>query len=1129
MKDSSDRLGASFGWLNITQFLGAFNDNVFKLLVIFFMIRLQGPDKASTITALAGAVFVMPFLLFSALAGKIADSTSKRDVIVAVKFAELILMILAVMAFAADSGFGVYLVLFLMAAQSAFFAPSKYGIIPELVKDTQLSRANGVIEAFVYLAIILGTAAGFVFSQMTGSNFVLMGGICVGVAFAGLMTSFFITHTASAGAPRDTSLVFVRDIWHTLWLIRRNRFLLLAVIASAYFLFIGALIYNNLIPYSIDQLGLEEKYSSLPFVVVAVGIGLGAFWAGKLSGRNVEFGVVPFGALGMTVFSIGLGFLGTKVVTACVLMFLVGLSGGLFIVPVYAFIQLRSPNKRRGQILAASGFLGWCGVLLASGLTYLFSGLLGMQPSHMFVVLGLLTLILSIAAMVLLPDFFVRFLIILLTKFCYRIRVVGGENIPAKGGVLIVSNHVSWADAALIGATQQRMVRFIMDKSFYNKKLLRPICKLMLAIPISSDDPPKQILRALKQARKMMDDGDIVCIFAEGAMTRNGMLRSFKSGFERIMKDSNYSVVPAYIGGAWGSIFSYYLGKPLSTFPGKLNYPISIHFGQPMQADSTALQIRQKVLELSCDYYSDLKSKRRSLGESFITAARRNWHKHAISDSTGKRLKYGQLLTAANFLSEKINQISAGQEKVGVLLPPSAAGALANIAIALAGRVAVNLNYVASPQARALAIQQSRIKTIITSRKFTEKLSLESLDGLVFVEDIFDGFTIGQKIKSYLRARFAPRWFFKTAKSADALAAVIYSSGSSGRSKGVMLSHYNIISNIEAAKMVFQIQDNDNICAPLPFFHSFGFTCTLWLPLLSGVSASFCANPLDGATVGKMARENRSTLLFGAPTFLLNYCKRAEKEDFASLRFVVVGAEKLKKRIANSFEEKFGLRPLEGYGATELSPVASLNLPDRISGGVHQVGNKAGTVGHPLPGVAVKVVGVEDKVTLPADGEGLLLVKGPNVMLGYLDMPDETAKVLQDGWYDTGDVARIDEDGFITLTDRLSRFSKIGGEMVPHVGVEEILLNALDTEEQVIAVTSVPDEKKGEELVVLYLEKAGDADKLFDIISQSDIQNMWKPKRSNYVKVDFIPILGSGKLDILHLKKLAQSIKQSTE
>ena len=1121
----------SFGWLNATQFLGALNDNIFKLLIIAFIIGIRGLESTSNVTALAGAVFVVPFLLFSAYAGKLADRFSKRNIIVVVKCAEVLVMTLGFAGFMLRIEWVLYVVLFLMAAQSAFFSPSKYGIIPELVDKERLSYANSLLVGLTYLAIVIG--AGFVplLLYVSGKSYGVVGLVCVGIAIVGLVVSLPIKKTPAAGSGRGASIIFLRDIWRTLWSIHRKRDLLLAVLASAYFLLIGAFIWLNVIPYSIERLGFDETQGGYLFLPCALGIGFGAFLAGRLSGRNVELGLVPLGAVGLSVFSAALGLTSGGIYTVFVLVFLIGASAGLFIVPIRAFIQLRSPRRRRGEIIATSGFLGWVGVFLASGLVYFFSGILGLSVGQVFVVLGVMTLGLAVGAIILLPDFLVRFICFLFTRLCYRIKVFGIENVPSEGGALLVCNHVSWVDALLLNATQQRRIRFVMEKGYYDSRLLRPICRLMRVIPISASDSPKKIVAALRQGRHALDEGRLVCIFAEGAMTRSGMLRGFRGGLERIMKGARCDIIPVYMGGVWGSIFSYYYGRLLSTIPKKFPYPVSIHFGEPMSADSTTEQVRRKVLELSCEYFDGLKNRGRSLGEHFVRTARKNFSKRCMSDSTGRRLNYGQSLAGAIILSDKIAKLTGEQEKIGILLPPSVGGVLANAAVTMLGKVTVNLNYTVSEDVIKSAVEQCGIRSIISSRRFVEKIAgLGKLPGLIFIEDIVSDAGFGVKIKAYLRARFVPRRLLMKirTRSNDDLATIIFSSGSSGQPKGVMLSHHNILSNIEAVRTVFRLREDDNLCAVLPFFHSFGFTCALWLPIVSGVSAGYVASPVDGALVGRCVRQNRSTVLFAAPTFLLNYVRRVKREDFASLRSVVAGAEKLKRSMADSFGAKFGVRPLEGYGVTELSPVVSLNLADVETGGVEQIGNKEGTVGQPIPGVAVRIVSPESKKEMAVGELGLLIVKGPNVMLGYLNKVNKTAEVLDDGWYNTGDIASIDKDGFLTITDRLSRFSKIGGEMIPHVGVEEVYLRGLDTDEQVIAVTGVPDARKGEELVVLHLEKAGEADKLHGIISRSNLPNMWKPRRDNYIRIESMPALGSGKLDIVRLRKIAMAAKGSS-
>jgi acyl-[acyl-carrier-protein]-phospholipid O-acyltransferase/long-chain-fatty-acid--[acyl-carrier-protein] ligase len=542
-----------------------------------------------------------------------------------------------------------------------------------------------------------------------------------------------------------------------------------------------------------------------------------------------------------------------------------------------------------------------------------------------------------------------------------------------------------------------------------------------------------------------------------------------------------------------------------------------------MPATSTAVEVRQAVMELSCVYFDSRRKYRKPLGEYFIDSAKQNWRRKAVADTTGKELNYGRTLAGTLLLTSKLKEWIGAEEHVGVLIPPTVGGVLTNLALSLMGRIPVNLNYTASEASLQSAVAQCGIKVIITSRAFLEKVpTLPRLEGMVMLEEILPAVSATDKLVALMKARFLPARLLCSRNDfcADQPATVIFSSGSTGEPKGVVLTHHNIMSNIEALRMVFRVDLNDNICSALPFFHSLGFTGTLWFPLVSGFSAAYHPNPMDGEKIAQVVREHRSTLLIATPTFLLAYIRRAKKEDFETLRLVMTGAEKLKSKLADAFQEKFGIRPMEGYGATELSPVITLSLPDVDLGGVRQQGSKEGSVGHPIPGVAVRVVDPETWEPLKPGKPGLLLVKGPNVMLGYLGRADKTAEVIRDGWYVTGDIGVMDEDGFVRLTDRLSRFSKIGGEMVPHGVIEDELHNRLE-QTQVLAVTSVPDEKKGEKLVVVYTKDATDAETLQRLMAESSLPNLWKPGRDCYVGVESLPILGTGKLDLKGLREIA--------
>jgi acyl-[acyl-carrier-protein]-phospholipid O-acyltransferase/long-chain-fatty-acid--[acyl-carrier-protein] ligase len=515
-----------------------------------------------------------------------------------------------------------------------------------------------------------------------------------------------------------------------------------------------------------------------------------------------------------------------------------------------------------------------------------------------------------------------------------------------------------------------------------------------------------------------------------------------------------------------------------------------------------------------------------------MKTAKRRWLSFAMVDSTGMKLTYGRALVGSLLLARWIRRLAGEERMVGVLLPATNAGALANIGVLMAGKVPVNLNFTAGQEAMDSAIQQCGIRTILTSRIFLAKAKLRKMEGMFFIEEAMKQAPRLQKVLTTLQAFLLPTRLLRAVacpgeQNSDACATVMFSSGSTGVPKGVMLSHNNIISNIESIAQVFWVTRRDRIMGVLPFFHSFGFTGTLWLPLISGFGVAYHSSPMDAKTIGEMVSRYRATILISTPTFYSAYLRRCTPEEFSSLRYVIAGAEKLREPVARAFKEKYGLELLEGYGCTEMAPVVSVNIPDFQEGREYQAGLKPGTVGHPLPGVSVKVVDMDTGETLPSGKEGLFLVKGPNRMIGYLEDPEKTEEVLRDGWYVTGDVASIDGDGFIQITDRISRFSKIGGEMVPHIKIEEAINQIL--EDQGCVVTAVPDEQKGERLVVMYTPKEVTPEELWGKLSRTDLPRLWIPRQENLYWIDAIPILGTGKVDLRKTRLMAlEKTKQGT-
>jgi acyl-[acyl-carrier-protein]-phospholipid O-acyltransferase/long-chain-fatty-acid--[acyl-carrier-protein] ligase len=592
---------------------------------------------------------------------------------------------------------------------------------------------------------------------------------------------------------------------------------------------------------------------------------------------------------------------------------------------------------------------------------------------------------------------------------------------------------------------------------------------------------------------------------------------------EKIVEGLDVPIVPVHLDRLWGSIFSFERGRFFWKWPKRIPYRVTVSFGAPMPATSTAHDVRQAIQELSSQAAEHRKTAADRLDLRFVQTARRNWGRLAMADSTGCELTYGRLLAASLIVARWMRRARPGEERIGVVLPASVAGAVMNVGATLAGRVPVNLNFTAGSEAMGSAIEQCRIRTVVTSRAFLAKAKMEVREGMVLVEDILGRAGKWERLRALLAALLAPRALLcRGGGTPDSAATVIFSSGSTGVPKGVVLSHYNVLSNIEAIAQVFWIGAEDRIVGSLPFFHSFGYTVTIWFPLIASCGAVYHPNPMDAQAVGQLVAKYRGTFLVSTPTICSGYTRKCAREDFASLRYVLVGAEKLREPVAAAFREKFGVELLEGYGSTEMSPVVAVNVPDFEAGRDTQTGNKAGTVGHPLPGVAAKIVDAATFERLAPHQQGLLLVKGSNRMMGYLNRPDLTAEVMRDGWYVTNDIALIDDEGFIRITDRASRFSKIAGEMVPHIRIEEAISSVIG--DAVCAVTAIADEQRGERVVALYAGCGLSPVELRQRLSETALPKLWIPKCEDLYPVKEIPLLGTGKLDLRALKLRAQEL-----
>ncbi len=1135
-----------FGPLLAGLSVGAFADNMFRSALVIFvqfsiyaaLIANAAPEaveglkrEAASIAALAPALFMLPYFLFSATAGQLADKFDKAWWMKRLKFTEVLVMLVGAIAINSGSIAFMMASLALAGTIAAFYSPVKYAILPQHLAPNELLTGNAIVGAATNLAILFGTVAGSILVMLNYGTYITAA-VMVTLAIIGWLASLYILPAPATAKDLKVNPNIVGETVNILKQATSQPGIALVIAGNAWFWFVSTLYIGQMPTMTKDVLHASEGVFNLFFMLFSVGVAIGALLVRRLLGEQLDGRYTILGALGMAISGMALSLSlltfpphdGTLYVAdlmalragwfIMVELLLLAICGGIYLVPLATMLQSKAREELRARTIAAANIID-SAAMVVSSLTAVMLISIGFSVPMIWLLVALANLIAIPVIITLIPQTVLKQIFQRILRACFDVKVNGLENLEKAGPrAVIVANHVSLLDGLLLAAFLPGKPLFAVNSIIAEQWWVKPFLALIEAYRIDPTQP-----MALKGLINRVAEGAHCVIFPEGRITTTGALMKVNEGPGLIAEKANAMIVPVRIEGAEYTRFSYLKGMVRRrTFP-RVSLTILPPEKFEMPAGVSARVRRQIAGQKLYDLMSNLLFETSELNESLVEALldARDLHggRHIVlEDRERKPISYNRMITGMLVLGRQFRKLGNKGDRIGLMLPNSNAAAVSFFALNYTGRTPAMINFTSGIASMLACCDAAKLDYIITSRKFIELARLEAVEQalagkvkLVYLEDIRAKLTLTDKLGGLLGKYMARYLHLRHQVNAESAAVVLFTSGSEGLPKGVVLSHRNLLANRWQVGSRLDFSPKDVVLNALPIFHSVGLTGGLLVPLMAGARTFLYPSPLHYRIIPLLAYDCNATVLFGTDTFLTGYARTAHPYDFYSLRFVCAGAEKVKEETRRMYADRYGVRILEGYGATETAPTISINT---------FMHNKAGTVGRILPGMKAKLTPV------PGITEGgRLHVSGPNVMMGYLksDQPG----VLQpperengENWHDTGDIVSIDDMGYVRILGRAKRFAKIAGEMISLSAVEGVLERVWPG--MAHAVVAVPDARKGEALILCTTKPDAQNSEILAQLKAEDQTELMLPRQ--ILHFEALPLLGTGKTDYVELQRL---------